>query len=555
MATSTTNSLHDGRYAAEQAERELLSASLRAAHVWFEEALELALGIAEHAYTRAQALDDDVLCARALTLQGSIAVHRGQLRDATEMVNRAELHALETDNLHALAEIAILRAQICFFTGVYSQALGYADHALALSERDGDPVLRIHAQRYASMVFGNIRVRGRHRRLDALLDLTQEVGDLREEAYTRNNIACELLEGGEIPDARREIRHAFEIAQKVKGRNSFLFAVLHSTRADIELEAGNATSALADTQHLRALLASLYDTNPYVLAAGARTEVQAYAALGRLDDAQLAGEQALALLGDRMPHSRGQILATLATALRAGGRMEVAYDTLARSAELERRAFWEISELQLDLRNASRRARTARRERDELAAKNRELSEAHAELERRAAQLEALQHQLREQADRDWLTGLRNRRYLARQLKYGSDNRMEPPCSVAVLDLDHFKQINDSLGHAVGDRVLVHVAALLGRATRETDVVVRSGGEEFLIVMPQTDERAAVVCGERVRAAIEAAEWTEVALGTVITASVGVASTRELSDLEPLVLLADQHLYEAKRAGRNRVIA
>jgi diguanylate cyclase (GGDEF)-like protein len=217
-------------------------------------------------------------------------------------------------------------------------------------------------------------------------------------------------------------------------------------------------------------------------------------------------------------------------------------------------AFSEISELQLDLEKATRRARAARRESEELAVKNRELADAQSELERRASKLEELQEQLIEQADRDWLTGLRNRRYLARALGHTASEDLTAPFSVAVLDLDHFKQINDRFGHAAGDQVLVRVASLLGEATRDTDVVVRSGGEEFLIVMPQTDAQAAGVCCERMRSAICEATWDEIDSELAVTASVGVASTGASTAMEPLVKLADQRLYEAKHGGRNRVV-
>jgi len=150
---------------------------------------------------------------------------------------------------------------------------------------------------------------------------------------------------------------------------------------------------------------------------------------------------------------------------------------------------------------------------------------------------------------------LRNRRYLARALGHTASDYLTAPFSVAVLDLDHFKQINDRFGHATGDQVLVTVATLLGHATRDTDVVVRSGGEEFLIVMPQTDSQAAEVCCERMRAAICDATWDEIDHEMTLTASVGVASTGESTAMEPLVKLADQRLYEAKHAGRNRVVS
>jgi diguanylate cyclase (GGDEF)-like protein len=124
-----------------------------------------------------------------------------------------------------------------------------------------------------------------------------------------------------------------------------------------------------------------------------------------------------------------------------------------------------------------------------------------------------------------------------------------------VLDLDHFKSINDGFGHAAGDQVLVRVAGLLLDVLRETDIVVRSGGEEFLVLMPATDAPAGRAACERIRQAVESEAWERVAPGLGVTASIGVASTHAPSDLEALVNLADQRLYDAKRAGRNCVFS
>src|SRR5207237_8445192 len=98
------------------------------------------------------------------------------------------------------------------------------------------------------------------------------------------------------------------------------------------------------------------------------------------------------------------------------------------------------------------------------------------------------------------------------------------PLSLAVLDLDHFKSINDRFGHDIGDQVLVRVAGLLCDVLRESDVVVRSGGEEFLVLMPLTDAHAAAACCERLRSAIRDEPWERVADGLTVTASVGGAS-------------------------------
>jgi diguanylate cyclase (GGDEF)-like protein len=538
-----------------EADAEAIAAALEGARVRFRETLADSHTTALVSFDKATALGDHALCARALTLQGDIATHRGDLREAARLAFEAERHVLEADDPKAMVEIAGLRSHVFFFTGSYAQALSYADHAISIADRSGDAQLRTQARRAAYLVFGNIKVRGWRERLRELLALTQETNSLWEETVTRNDLACELLDDGDVAEASAEIERALEVALRIDGPNSFVLSIVYCTRADIDLGLGDPHAALADTRRSRDLLERINDPNPYVISANVRAEVQAHATLGNLDEAQRVGDEALERLGDHMPRSRSQILGTLATALREGGRLEQAYDALFRSAELERVAFSEISELQLDLEKATRRARAARRESEELAVKNRELADAQSELERRASKLEELQEQLIEQADRDWLTGLRNRRYLARALGHTASEDLTAPFSVAVLDLDHFKQINDRFGHAAGDQVLVRVASLLGEATRDTDVVVRSGGEEFLIVMPQTDAQAAGVCCERMRAAICDATWDEIDSELAVTASVGVASTGASTAMEPLVKLADQRLYEAKHAGRNRVVA
>ncbi len=285
-----------------------------------------------------------------------------------------------------------------------------------------------------------------------------------------------------------------------------------------------------------------------------RAQVQARMALGQLDDARDSGEDALAWLGDRVPQMRSLILTTLADALRDAGRVEEAYDALQRACELERQAFRELSQVQLSLERATLEAREARRHTDLLTVKNRELAEAHTELERRANELETLHAQLREQAERDPLTGVHNRRYLARELERLTDERTSGRMSLAVLDVDHFKTINDRFGHAAGDQVLIRIARLLSDQLRESDSIIRSGGEEFIILMPSTDANAATACCERIRRAVNTAAWSSVADGLSVTTSLGVATTDDPTDLEAVIRLADQRLYEAKRNGRDRVV-
>jgi diguanylate cyclase (GGDEF)-like protein len=535
--------------------RSLSDALIKARRAYFEDPAG-ALAEAIRCHEIARSLGEPGLCARARALQAAVSLHRGDLRGALELALDAEQHTMSSGDVTAQVEVAAMRSQLSFFSGSYAEALSHADRAVRLADdTTDDHELRIFARRATCIVFGNVGVGDWGERLKELLELTIASGDLWEEAISRNDLACYLQQEGELEAAEHEMERALAVAHRVTTANSFALAILHSTRADIRLLAGRAEEALADARQSIALLIEGAEPNPYVLGVTVRAEVQARMALGQLDDAQESGEGALAWLGDRVPQTRSLILTTLATALREAGRTDEAYDALARAAELERQAFRELSELQLGLERATLETRAARRESDELAAKNRQLAEAHAELALRTKQLEGLQEQLRDQADRDWLTGLHNRRYLARELGRLALERRAGPLSVAVLDIDHFKSVNDRFGHGIGDQVLIRVARLLCDVLRSSDTIVRSGGEEFLVLMPHTDAHAAVACCERIRQTVREAEWENVAEGLVVTTSIGVSSTEDPSDLQGLVRLADHRLYDAKHGGRDRVVA
>ena len=154
----------------------------------------------------------------------------------------------------------------------------------------------------------------------------------------------------------------------------------------------------------------------------------------------------------------------------------------------------------------------------------------------------------------DGLTGLPNKRAVTDTLKrmFAQATTTEAPIALLLLDLDHFKQINDQGGHAVGDQVLANVGATLRGALRSGDFAGRNGGEEFAVLLPGTEIAAAVEIAERIRAAI--AEISLPGSDVSVTASIGVAGYPEhASTLDRLERLADAALYVAKRKGRNRV--
>ncbi|MFG1925313.1 GGDEF domain-containing protein [Cryptosporangium sp. NPDC048952] len=156
----------------------------------------------------------------------------------------------------------------------------------------------------------------------------------------------------------------------------------------------------------------------------------------------------------------------------------------------------------------------------------------------------------------DPLTGLSNRRYFEQSLatEVVRARRNKRPLSLVVLDLDHFKQINDRYGHPAGDAALIQVGTLLQVITRDSDVVARYGGEEFVWLLPDTDEEGAAAMAERLRVTL-AAHPVALPSGDPlwITGSLGVASAQGTVDAMVLTASADEAMYRAKSAGRNRV--
>ena len=156
----------------------------------------------------------------------------------------------------------------------------------------------------------------------------------------------------------------------------------------------------------------------------------------------------------------------------------------------------------------------------------------------------------------DTLTRLMNRRGITVSLidAMAQAERYDHPLSIAMADIDHFKSVNDSHGHEAGDKVLVEVASLLSEALRMPDKVGRYGGEEFLVVLPHTTLAAAKKIAERMRAAVDDWAFEHGGNKNHVTISIGLTQYRKGEDLEQLLSRVDQALYQAKSAGRNKVI-
>jgi diguanylate cyclase (GGDEF)-like protein len=181
----------------------------------------------------------------------------------------------------------------------------------------------------------------------------------------------------------------------------------------------------------------------------------------------------------------------------------------------------------------------------------------HTELLQRNSQLEAMLHDVERLAITDALTGIFNRRrftdVLAREVAVAK--RYQHSLCCVLLDIDHFKQVNDAHGHDVGDQVLKQVAQRLTGTVREVDLVARYGGEEFAVLLPHTPKQNSLVAVKRMAEAVCSVSIPVAGDAVRVSASFGVSSTEDLqsNDALDLVKAADVALYRAKRKGRNRI--
>ncbi len=197
-----------------------------------------------------------------------------------------------------------------------------------------------------------------------------------------------------------------------------------------------------------------------------------------------------------------------------------------------------------------------KRSREQLQRYGRQLEEANKQLEDRNERLNEAIEQLHMAAMTDSLTGLGNRRYMSTKIQEEMVRfrRSQRAFSIILADIDHFKQVNDEHGHECGDGVLRHVSDILRVGVREQDHVARWGGEEFLLLLPETPADGALLVAEKLRVAI--AESQAVCLGRDIrvTMTFGVTAYDESGSMDGAIRQADHALYLGKQRGRNRTV-
>lgn len=443
----------------------------------------------------------------------------GDLERACGLAPRLEAGLGDSPGPQELVPALIFRAQLAFFLGAYREALTSAARAVAIADGSGRAPLRTAARRGSCLVFGNL---GTPNLRDLLLERERlcDPGDLWDRAIIQNDLATLAIESGDLVQAAERLGVASALAELVEGPDDALRATLDATRAQLLVARGRPVEALHALASAEVRLAAGASNHLYLIGCVTLLTIQAKRSLGDLAGAEGAGRAGLARLHTYLPVVRRDILLATAEVQRELGDVAAAYEGLRTGMELERAMARQFMELQDDLNRVvgdHERART--------------------EAER-----------LRDIADHDCLTGVFNRRHL-QSLAFEATE----PAAVAVFDLDTFKAVNDTFGHAVGDRVLVRVAGILAANARADDHVVRLGGDEFVVVMPGVDDDGARHCVDRLQRALGGENWQLMIPGVAFGASAGYA-TGGGGDIASMLEAADRRLLAAKRAGRGRAV-
>ncbi|KQY88930.1 diguanylate cyclase [Pelomonas sp. Root1444] len=481
-----------------------------------------------------------------------------------------------------------------------------ATEALALAERLGDDSLLADALTSQSFVYGQLLM-GREALASGMraLAAARRAGDAVREAWALNRVGVAYSSLENLAQACASAEQALEIAARAEAAE-VLFSC-HNNLAYFWLRRVEEAQAIGDTAALADAVAHARRTaeQATVLARRSASPFKVAVAVSNLVNALLAGnrpDEALPLLNEfgHLAHDHGyRPLAVEADAQRAtflrlkGEPLQAAaileallhaavepppklrrllirslYETHKASGQHREALKWLEALFGLD-RQINRDNLVLQteviliREQVEQAQARADSADADARRERaRAAHLENEQQRLREHAmalDRaaheDVLTGLHNRRHaeFALPLLVEGARMAGQVISVAALDVDHFKKINDTHGHAVGDAVLQQLAQLLRHRLRSADLMARTGGEEFMAVLVGiAPQQAAEIC-ERLRLAVAEHDWAAVTPGLGVRISVGIAGGAPPLAADSLLHRADHALYAAKRGGRNRV--
>ena len=484
--------------------------------------------------------------AAALALAAVHFVRISESEKARQVAEQALAAFVELVDWSAASRVLCTLALTYENLSLHHQSLAHATEALSFARRSGDQVAECWAlMRVCSAYENNGETsRGLEFGRDAL-KIAVEVNQLEELFMVRYNLSW------------AETCHARDLLDR--GNDAapvFASALEHATAAlALALESGNVHRELLARNSQARLLADTGEADQAVRAMrtlSQRAAAMSIPGMAMLIEVELAHaldrsghpQDALDVLDDVVtrldPHANSDVIleATLSQyrVCRKLGRFEDALGHHERYHEMKLHRVEQIT-------GAQARMLVNRLELDQ--------ARHEIEIERTRSEL------LHRAAHHDVLTGLSNRRAVDDQVPGMLDASVIHKHSMvaAIIDIDHFKVINDTFGHGIGDAVLVVLAEILRLNVRNEDLAARIGGEEFLLVLVNTAMRTAVEVCERIRHSVTSFAWQTISPGLAVSVSIGVDSARSADEMSTWLKRADDALYSAKRAGRDRVVA
>ena len=514
-----------------------------------------ALALAESCLQRGALADGLVAAERALSAPSSPESHARAAWLTAHFLYRRGAFAELIKRRDALAAPISVQGGRAYFDhrrmlglvacelGDFGLAMSVSREIGALADAADDPVLHAFSLMSMAMCFERMGDPWQSERLmREALPLMREHGGERDRFLTVNNLCATLIgafyllrgEGVE-PEAMAALERALPLVRELQG---FTGVLVDSTmRAIAWGNLGEVLLHLGHTDEANERLTAALDVAVACDLSVQRHRIECSLAELALSLDQptkaLAEAQRLLTEGGLLPQTELRAHHAAYDAARRLGDAGVALQHLERRTELERRR----AILQL------------RAQSDQFITRV-EVEHTRREADRHRQRAQAMEAD----ALRDPLTGLGNRRALSQRLPalLAQAAATSQPLGLAMLDLDHFKQVNDRFGHLVGDRVLEATAQILRQHLRSPDLVARTGGEEFIVVWPDTPPAQVQQICERIRQTFEAHAWAALAPGLAVTISIGCVVTPPYGEAH-LTARADAALYRAKAAGRNRI--
>ena len=479
---------------------------------------------------QALAIGDELLAARARLCQANMRLRAGDVAAAARRIWKVHQWAVEHDARQLRARTHLVWATIHRYLGDAAQCLEHSVQAVELLDDTATEHMRIwHRVKLAdalALAGSYDAARSRYQQAE---DLAWAHGNLELALAVLNNYAYNELGSGNAAGAQR-------IIERMRRESELAGRRIDPSKLDTigAIEIGN--GRYAEAEHTLGLAIERYrlgefNDNADSLPVFYLNLARAQRGLGAYDRAQRSLDECRTLSTER------ELADSLVRIEQEQAELHAARGEFADAFAVHKKFFNAFNQLHSQQRETQARTRQAMFE----------TTEARQEAER-----------FREQARRDPLTGLRNRRYVDEELSVLLD--ADPALTVAIVDLDHFKQINDRLSHDVGDQVLMMVAKLMETelaAVSPDGFVARLGGEEFLMVLPATPVGRAVTLLDDIRRAIGDYDWQEIARGLPVTVSIGVAGIADAATHTQAGLLstADRNLYAAKHRGRDQVVS